>query len=67
MGVFSMDLSLAQDEFLERLQSRHKLLLVAMKEDFSNLTTTKGGEQMAEIAVKTLVRVINLVYSEDLD
>ncbi len=62
-----MSISLTEDEFTERFRARQKLLRVAMSEDIASLTSTTVGSQMAEMVLKTLRRVITLVYSEDLD
>jgi len=62
-----MSISLTRDEFMERLQSRHNLLILAMEEDAKNLASTKTNELIAEVLQKTLVRVIKLVYDENLD
>ena len=75
-----MSISLTREQFFERLDERKRLLIIAVDEDVKSIfpirTTVIGNQTenninlrkpISDLLLKTIARVINLVYEEGLD
>ena len=75
-----MPISLTQEQFYQRLDERRRLLIIAIDEDVKAIFPIKTQvivkqteinidlrKPISELLLKTMVRVVNLVYEEGLD